>query len=304
MTSSKPLVSVVMITYGHEAFICEAIEGVLIQETDFEVELIVSNDCSPDETDKVVEAILKNDPRSSMISYTRHGKNLGVISNFNWVLNQAKGQYIAICEGDDYWTDPKKLQKQVDLLESSRAALCHTKAVDSNGKLRSTPLSLKQGELEPLIESNFIITASTMFRTEILKAHTWISGAYPFGDWPLWLTALTQGDLVYLDELTTVYRVNESGVWQNNWKDRIGSDRLQKEVELLHEFKAAFPKYDKIVDGGIKHRLQKLLDYFLETGSFGLILRSPMKQWIKHFPEFKSIQRKARNKYLKAKLGL
>lgn len=304
MIKSSPLVSVVMITYGHEQFIREAIEGVLVQETDFEIELIVSNDCSPDDTENVVKAIIKNDPRSSVIKYTRHDTNLGVISNFNWALHQAKGQYIAICEGDDYWTDPQKLQKQVDLLESFNAALCHTRAVDSNGTIKSNPIELKMGDIASLVDSNFIITASTLFRSEILNAHNWITGIYPFGDWPLWLTALTQGDLIYLDDLTTVYRVNESGVWQNNWKDRIGSDRLQKEVELLHEFKAAFPKYDKIVDGGIKQRLQKLLDYYMETGSFGLILRYPMKQWIKHFPEFKSIQRKARNKYFITKLGL
>ena len=275
-----------------------------MQETDFEIELIIANDCSPDKTNDIVKEIINSDPRNFTIKYTRHEKNKGMIPNFLWALNQAKGKYIALCEGDDYWTDSKKLQKQVDLLESSGATLCHTKALDSNGKLRSTPLTLKQGELEPLIETNFIITASTLFRTEVLKAHNWISGAYPFGDWPLWLTALTEGDFVYLDDSTTVYRVNESGVWQNNWKDRIGSDRLIKEIELLYEFKQAFPKYDRVVDGGIKQRLKKLLNYYNETGSFGLILRSPLKQWVKNFPEFKSIQRNARNKYLKAKLGL
>lgn len=106
-----------MITYGHEKYIEEAIKGVFIQQTDFPVELIISNDCSPDNTDQVVIDLLKNTPSNITIKYTRHEKNLGVMSNFIWALTEARGQYIALCEGDDYWIDPMKLQKQVVFLE-------------------------------------------------------------------------------------------------------------------------------------------------------------------------------------------
>lgn len=112
-------VSVIMITYGHEKYIEEAIESVLMQECDFEVELIVANDCSPDGTDFVVNNIIQNHSKSSWIKYTKHPQNKGMIPNFTWAVKQCKGKYIAICEGDDYWTDPLKLQKQVDFLEDN-----------------------------------------------------------------------------------------------------------------------------------------------------------------------------------------
>ena len=106
-----------MITYGHEKYIREAIEGVLMQEGDFELELIVANDCSPDDTDTVLHAILKEHPRASCVRYFKHEENKGMMPNFVFALQQATGKYIALCDGDDYWTDPYKLQKQVDFLE-------------------------------------------------------------------------------------------------------------------------------------------------------------------------------------------
>ena len=108
----KHKVSVVMITYGHEKFIREAIEGVLMQECDFEVELILANDCSPDQTDSVIQDIIKNHPKGCWIKYIRQENNIGMMPNFIFALKQCKGKYIALCEGDDYWTDPLKLQKQ------------------------------------------------------------------------------------------------------------------------------------------------------------------------------------------------
>ena len=112
-------VSVCMITYGHEKFIEQAINGVLMQECDFEVELIIANDCSPDRTDAVIQNILKNHPRASWIKYIKHEKNLGMMPNFIFALQECQGKYVALCDGDDYWTDAFKLQKQVDFLESN-----------------------------------------------------------------------------------------------------------------------------------------------------------------------------------------
>lgn len=116
---NKPKVSVCMITYGHEKFIADAINGVLVQECDFEIELIIANDCSPDNTDLVIQNILKNHPRASWIKYFRHKKNLGAQPNGLFAVKKCQGEYIALCEGDDYWNDPLKLQKQVNFLEEN-----------------------------------------------------------------------------------------------------------------------------------------------------------------------------------------
>ena len=122
----QPKVSVCMITYGHEKFIEEAINGVLMQECDFVVELIIANDCSPDKTDAVIQNILCNHPRASWIKYIKHDKNLGMMPNFIFAMQECKGKYIALCEGDDYWTDPSKLQKQVDFLEANSDYVIHS----------------------------------------------------------------------------------------------------------------------------------------------------------------------------------
>ena len=108
-----------MITYGHEKFIAEAINGVLMQECDFEVELVIVNDCSPDNTNDVINDILKNHYRSSWIKYIKHDKNIGMIPNFVFAMGECDGEYVALCEGDDYWNDLLKLQKQVNFLETN-----------------------------------------------------------------------------------------------------------------------------------------------------------------------------------------
>lgn len=300
---NKPLVSVVMITYKHEAFIAEAIEGVLMQEVDFPVELIIADDCSPDGTKEIAQRYIETHPKGHWIKYTRHSQNKGMMPNFIWALEQAKGEYIALCEGDDYWTDPFKIQKQVDLMIKEEATLCHTGALNSMGQLISKSDD-EPDTIKRLSKGNFIITASVMIRKDILTKHTWVNGKYPFGDWPLWLTASSNGKILFLQDITTVYRINETGVWQNNWKDRVGSDRIIAEIKLLEEFKSTFPKFEHEVDEGILFRLRRLVDYYLESGSFGLILRNPLKSLIKKYPEFKKVQRRSRILYITTKLGL
>ena len=117
--NKNPTVSVVMITFNHEKFIKEAILGVLVQDCDFDIEFIIANDKSTDSTDDVITKYLDQltIPDNINIEYTNHQENKGMIPNFVWALKQARGKYIALCEGDDYWTDPLKLQKQVGFLE-------------------------------------------------------------------------------------------------------------------------------------------------------------------------------------------
>lgn len=119
MLNKNPKVSVCMITYNHENYIEEAILSVLSQTTTFDIELIIGNDCSTDETHSVIEKIINTHPEGVLIKYFNHQKNLGIAQNFHFVLKQAKGDYIAILEGDDYWLDTKKLQKQVDFLDQN-----------------------------------------------------------------------------------------------------------------------------------------------------------------------------------------
>ena len=111
-----PKVSVCMITYGHEKYIREAIDGVFMQETNFEIELIIADDASPDGTKEIIASICKNHPKGNSIKYFRQDSNIGMMPNFVFALTKSEGEYVAVCEGDDYWIDSLKLQKQVDFV--------------------------------------------------------------------------------------------------------------------------------------------------------------------------------------------
>jgi glycosyltransferase involved in cell wall biosynthesis len=113
---SKPVVSICMITYNHESFISEAIEGVLKQKCNFPFELVIGEDYSTDKTASIIKKYEKENP--GIIKARYNHPNLGMMLNSERTLEECSGKYIAHCEGDDYWTDPLKLQKQVDYMES------------------------------------------------------------------------------------------------------------------------------------------------------------------------------------------
>lgn len=172
--SHKVKISICMLTYGHEKFIAEAINGVLMQECDFEVELIIANDCSPDDTDFVIQDILNNHPRSSWIKYIKQEKNLGSQLNFLFVLNQCNCKYIALCEGDDYWNDPLKLQKQIDFLEANPDyVMCYHDiyVIDEKGTHVRDSVYYNFNKIdytkEQLINSPFLMPLTMCFRNVI-----------------------------------------------------------------------------------------------------------------------------------------
>ena len=114
--SKNPLVSVKMITYNHEPYIVQAIEGVLMQETDFPIELIIGEDCSTDRTREIVLAYQQKHP--NIIRVITYDQNVGCRKNGFITEKACRGKYVAFCEGDDYWHHPQKLKKQVAYLES------------------------------------------------------------------------------------------------------------------------------------------------------------------------------------------
>ncbi|HEX9927582.1 MAG TPA: glycosyltransferase, partial [Pyrinomonadaceae bacterium] len=116
---NKPKVAVFMVAYNHARYIAQAIEGVLMQETDFPFKLFIGEDCSTDETRNICLSFKEKYPNK--INLILNEKNLGGAPN---ALNVYKvcfeyGDYVAMCEGDDYWTDSRKLQRQIDFLEAN-----------------------------------------------------------------------------------------------------------------------------------------------------------------------------------------
>lgn len=207
-----------MITYGHEKFIAEAIKGVLMQECDFEVELIVVNDCSPDHTDRVVQNILESHPKASWVRYINHKENLGMMSNFMFALQQCNGVYVAMCEGDDYWITKDKLQKQVDILESNKdIGLVYTGVTHFNqnlGKFIEIPprfVTSRKEVIPSLLKSKYIEFPTTMFRKTVLdEVLNIIKIEFKnavIGDTRILLETAYQSEIYFLNEVTTIYRI-------------------------------------------------------------------------------------------------
>ena len=223
--NKKSSVSVVMITYGHENYIKQAINGVLMQECDFEVELIIANDCSPDTTDLVVKKIIEEHPNRNWIKYVKHKTNLGMMPNFIWALEQTKGKYIALCEGDDYWTDPLKLQKQVDFIESHPDyVLIHSDFFikNSNGEYinsaRNTISKIirraknnDSNVVKYLVKGNYIKTLTVLIeKNALFKALENIAkndNQIATIDYTLFLELSKLGKIHYQQEKTAVYRI-------------------------------------------------------------------------------------------------
>lgn len=214
----NPLVSVVVITYRHELFIEKTLVSILNQETDFEYELILANDDSPDNSDKLIKEILNSHPKSYRVRYFVNKPNMGVTPNSKKALDMVKGKYIALCEGDDYWIDDKKLQKQVDFLERNvDFAICfHNTRIDYFDKnLESYYLNENIHKdvftLDDMIgeeEIWFMATASLMLRASAYgRTPDWFVKSKS-GDIPIIILAARNGKIKYLSDVMAVYRKN------------------------------------------------------------------------------------------------
>ncbi|UFK97093.1 glycosyltransferase family 2 protein [Kaistella faecalis] len=216
-----PKVSVVTITYGHEKYISETLDGVLMQQYDGPVEFIIANDNSPDATDGVVKKyFLENSaPSNFEIKYTKHTTNKGMMPNFIWALEQATGKYIALCEGDDYWTDPLKLQKQVDFLEENEEYVLtfHDVKIVNEDKIISPNKIPKKNRRDlaakEMCGSITIPTLSIVFRNFCNSFIEFMPNVVN-GDKVLIAFLSEYGKAKYLHFSSGAhYRIHETGVW-------------------------------------------------------------------------------------------
>ena len=220
MTEKDNLLSVLLITYNQEAFIQEAIESILMQECDFDFELIIADDCSSDKTSIIIEQLINDHPKINIIKHQKHLKNLGMIPNFIWALKQAKGKYIALCEGDDYWTDPLKLQKQVDFMESNTdysscfhyTSMQFEETPGKKGKL----CGFHVDQLNFTVEDTFTKlspwhTSSFVFRKNTLLIPSWFL-EIASGDMGLFSIVSKSGMIRCIPEVMSAYRKHAGGI--------------------------------------------------------------------------------------------
>jgi glycosyltransferase involved in cell wall biosynthesis len=217
--SGVPRVSVCVITYRHERFIERAIRSVLEQETSFPVEIVVGEDGSPDGTRAVLQKLDHDFP--GRLTLLLRDSNLGMQPNFIATYAQCRGEFVAMLEGDDYWTDPHKLQRQVDALDQhSEWSGCFHPAeyVDPAGRPlgKRHPVAYREPvTFDDLCRTNCVQTCSLMIRkSAVPQIPEWFR-QMAVGDWPLCLLAAISGPLGMLPEAMACYRVHPSGVWMS-----------------------------------------------------------------------------------------
>ncbi len=225
---SDVLVSICCSTFNHGKFIAETLDGFLMQKFNFKTEIFINDDCSEDNTTSILEDYNDRYPGFFDITFqTENQFSKGVKPFSQMLFPKVKGKYIALCEGDDYWTDPKKLQKQVDFLENNDDySFCFhkSKIVDENDcefdSETFNHLEEKDYVGRELLEKWSIPTASVMFRSEYLnqiiaraKTH-----GYLYGDTPMFLTLLENGKARCLVDSMSAYRIHLGGISRSTSK--------------------------------------------------------------------------------------
>ena len=296
----KPLVSVIMITYGHEKYIEEAIKGVFLQKTNFPLELIISNDKSPDSTNEIVKNIIKYAPENISVKYIQHPENIGMLPNLISTLKMAAGKYIAVCEGDDYWIDEKKLQKQTDFLEKNEDfTLTFHNVFIRNGETLSTDLDYEKRlsskdvyTIDDLSKGNFIHTPSVVFRNMEIEFPEWYFSSF-LGDYPLWSWLSKKGKIKYFPEKMAVYRENV-GVWS-------GKSQEEREFKTMLVLRNLIPDF-KMFPNTQRNMIRTKNTYiknFLKHKIFAEVMTSPYFPELKFKDKFKLMVRTYFNKKTK-----
>ena len=259
----EPLVSICTTTYCHEKYLNQTLQGFLNQETDFPFEILIHDDASPDGTEGIIREWASRYPEIILPLYetvNQYSQNIPINETFNFP--RARGKYIALCEGDDYWTDPKKLQSQVDYLEGHpECTFCFTNGLirDENGERpdrvfvpyypEEAAYLPKEGgvcDLEAMARLTFLPTASFLFRRETLEnlPNSFRDHMCQYGDLRMKLFLTAAGSAYYLNRCTCVYRENVPTsafqVWKKEKRDQVFT-RSQTAVRLcddVEEFSA------------------------------------------------------------------
>ena len=212
------MVTIRCITYNHKPYIRQCLEGFVMQNTNFRFEAIVHDDASTDGTAAIIREYAEKYPDiikpiyETENQYSKHDGSLDRIMDAHM-----HGKYIALCEGDDYWIDPLKLQKQVDFLEKHpEYGLCYTNyetLYESKKQIVPAPSAKRNSGniFEELLQRNFIVTATVLFRTNVYysasKQIMEYAQSWSIGDYPLWLEIAKDWKIKYLRDCTTIYRV-------------------------------------------------------------------------------------------------
>jgi glycosyltransferase involved in cell wall biosynthesis len=210
-------VTVLVVTYNHAPFIQQALDSVLAQETDRPIEIIISEDASTDATREIVTAFAAREPRARLLLSPRNLRSNEVVARG---IRSARGRFLCLLDGDDYWTSARKLEQQAALLDAHprttawfhNAVICRP---DGESQERWTP-SIQPGVLtrSSIWHGNPFATCAGMIRSSALRGlGAWYDDFFPMTDWPLYVLAAEGGDIRFDDEVVGAYRLHEGGLF-------------------------------------------------------------------------------------------
>lgn len=239
--SRRPLVSICCIVYNHEPYLRDCLEGFLMQRCSFPFEVLIHDDASQDRSAEIIRAYAARHPeifKPICQSENQYSKGLKINPTFNFP--RAEGEYIALCEGDDYWTDPLKLQKQVDFLVAHpECGLVYTDVdfrEEESGRI--TPQVISSGQIKRshsfaghLRNGGFIAPCTWLFRREHIPQTAY---SYVDGTFPLALDIWARSEVGFIDNSTAVYRILRESVshtisLEKRYRFRAGILRIQKD---------------------------------------------------------------------------
>lgn len=216
-------VSVLMLTYNQEQYIDQAIRSVMLQQTDFRFELVIGNDASTDTTSILCQQWKDRYPEQ--IIFINRTQNLGLQQNFIQTYAHCRGKYLAICEGDDFWTSRHKLQRQVDFLETHPDyAICFHRVINYYEERGVKSLSNGRQQINTdildLAQSNYITNVSVLFRRNCLgDLPTWFNKVSTY-DYAMHLITAQHGKIHYIRRPMAVYRQHGKGIWSESQTDK------------------------------------------------------------------------------------
>ncbi|MDD4869214.1 MAG: glycosyltransferase [Kiritimatiellae bacterium] len=243
-----PVVCISMAAYNQQDFISQAIDGVLVQQADFPVRLFISDDGSTDKTAEICRSYQQKYPDQITLIIAHKNTDFRICVLLLKKCFSSGAKYIAMCDGDDYWTDPLKLQKQVACLEAdSDLAICfhNVDVVYDDGRESQPFVKTKIKEIstiEDLIPRDFIPTCSTVFRNRLFKEFPSWYTEYTFGDWALHFLNAEHGKIAYLDEIMAVYRIHLGGV---SSKGDLPDDRRRNLIKSYEEVLKFYRQIDE-----------------------------------------------------------
>lgn len=267
------VVSIVCEVYNHEAYLQKCLDGFVMQKTNFKFEVLIHDDASTDGSVEIIKRYVSCYPglfKPILQRENQYSQGISVWQKFQF--SRACGKYIALCEGDDYWTDPQKLQKQVEVLDSHldctmvfgrvlyfsqrrNAFVFNKQYKGGTGYVDSRDVILKGGL--------FVPTCSIMFRRELVHAlyeKSYVCACH-VGDYPLQIFCAITGHVYFLDDVMSVYRVENSSSWLGRQKKEDMEWRLkglESELDMLKGFSNDYPKYGVILKRRINYAINSL----------------------------------------------